>query len=62
MLKNTTQSSNVSFEVDALWDFYTSDLTAVLVMVSGFLICHFPLIGDFGSTQNSRFAILKSEI
>ena len=46
----------------ALWDFFTFDLTAVLVMVSRSLICQFPMIGDFGSDQNPRFANSDSEI
>ena len=45
----------------ALEDFCTSDLANVLVVVSGFLICQFPQIGDFESAQNSRFAISESE-
>ena len=45
----------------ALLDFCTSDLTAVLAKVSRSLICQFPMIGDFESSQNLRFTNSESE-
>ena len=65
MLRNTIQQLHVTFEADvsvAPEDFCTSDLANVLVVVSGFLICQFSLIGDFKSAPISDLAILDSEI